>query len=71
MREGHDAPFPYERLAIIYRRRKDYVSEVAVLQRAIEVLQRACDEGRTQFAHAQAQFTVRLEKARRMVAPGR
>jgi hypothetical protein len=68
VRDGVGTPFPYERLAIICRRRKDYVSEAEVLQRAVEVFQRVCDEGRTQFMHVLGRFTVRLEKARRMVA---
>ena len=30
---------PYERLAVIYRRRKDHASEVAILERAVEVFE--------------------------------
>jgi hypothetical protein len=68
VRDGHDAPFPYERLAIIYRRRHDYVSEVAVLERALEVLQRVCDQGRIYALPQLARFSERLGKARRLLS---
>ncbi len=55
-KEGFDGSHPYNRLAIIYRRQKQYDEEIRVLERAIEVynvLSRSLDE-----------FEKRLEKAR-------
>lgn len=37
VRDGFDRNYPYDRLAIIFRRRGDFANEMAVLSRAIEV----------------------------------
>jgi hypothetical protein len=39
VRDGFDGDWPYERLAVIYRRRNDCASEIATLERAIEVFE--------------------------------
>lgn len=60
VRDGFDGSFPYRRLAIIYRRRKEYGKEVAVLEKLIESL----SEGDPRYvAPKLAKFRKRLRRA--------
>jgi hypothetical protein len=56
VRGGRVAPWHYERLAIIYRRRRDYASEVAILTRYY------------QYEGAKEGIQKRLDKARGLLA---
>jgi hypothetical protein len=67
VREEFDGDWPYERLAMIYRRRRDYASEVAILERAVVVF--AGLMGRSHRADVPiklAKFRERLETARQL-----
>ena len=55
-----DGSYPYNRLAVIYSRNKDYANEIRVLEKAVDVYEK--------LAHVDdpklARFRERLEKAR-------
>lgn len=40
LNENFEGNFPYERLAIIYRRRKEYDKEIRVIKKAIEIMKK-------------------------------
>ena len=40
LKNGFEGSHPYERLAIIYRRKKDYTNEIRVLEQAISIYPR-------------------------------
>jgi len=54
---------PYDRLAIIYRKRKQIDEEIRVLEKAILVFDRLLHEGRGDALPKLAKFKRRLEKA--------
>lgn len=56
---------PYDRLAIIYRKRKDYDNEVRVLETAIDVFKNI-NSGRQDVAPKLAKFKMRLSKAKEL-----
>lgn len=56
---------PYDRLAIIYRKRKDYDNEVRVLETAIDVFKNI-NSGRQDAAPKLAKFKTRLSKAKEL-----
>jgi DNA polymerase III epsilon subunit family exonuclease len=62
VRDGFDGTHPYDRLAIIYRRRKDVASEVAVLTRAIEVLSHLPTSSRSDVAAKLEKMKKRLDR---------
>jgi tetratricopeptide (TPR) repeat protein len=71
VRDGFDGDGPYERLAVIYRRRKDRASEVAVLERAVEVFEDLMDRSpRSDVPIKLAKFRERLYAARRFGGGG-
>lgn len=65
IRKEAPAPGYFERLAIIYRRRKDYDSEIAILQRYLDAAERA--ENPCQPDHP---FHERISKAQALKAKG-
>jgi hypothetical protein len=65
VKEGFGGNYPYDRLAVIYRRRKDRASEVAVLERAVEVFDSLLEGSpRSDVQTKLARFRERLHKAR-------
>jgi hypothetical protein len=65
IREGFEGNWPYDRLAVIYRRCKDRASEIAVLERAVEVFEALVNTSpRTDVQPKLAKFRERLQKAR-------
>lgn len=63
VRDGFDGDHPYNRLAIIYRRRGDTQREVAVLNRAIEVFEQLQGSPRADVASKLEQFRQQLGQA--------
>lgn len=61
IREGFDGSHPYDRLAIIYDKRKDYVNEIRVLEKAITVFKKL---HRADATIKLARYIKRLEDAR-------
>ncbi len=62
-REGFDGTHPYDRLAIIWRRRKEYDREIAVVERAIAVFQQQ------PYSEALvAKYRARLAKAKALAS---
>jgi DNA-directed RNA polymerase subunit F len=67
VQEGFEGNHPYDRLATIYRQRKDYALEVAVLERAVAVFEALVETSpRSDVQPKLAKFCERLEKARRL-----
>lgn len=66
IRHGFDGSFPYDRLATIYRKRKDLENEIMVLQKAVEVFERVSPQ-RSDRDRKLSRFKERLEKARSKV----
>jgi hypothetical protein len=64
VRDGFDGNFPYDRLAIIYRRRHDAQQEIAVLERAVEVFEGLRASQRLDVEPKLARFRERLAKRR-------
>jgi hypothetical protein len=63
VRDGFDGSHPYERLAIIYRRRGEFAREVEVLEQAMRTLL-----GRPYSEAHVAKFSARLEKAKALAS---
>jgi hypothetical protein len=71
VQEGFEGNHPYDRLATIYRQRKDYASEVAVLERAVEVFKALVESSpRSDVQTKLAKFRERLSKARQLAGEG-
>ena len=71
VQEGFEGNHPYDRLAAIFRQRKDYASEVAVLERAVEVFAALANSSpRTDVETKLARFRERLQKARQLGEKG-
>ena len=66
VRDGFEGSFPYDRLAVIFRKRGDLASEIMVLKLAIEVFSRLRDSPRLDIAPKLAHFTTRLLAAERL-----
>jgi DNA polymerase III subunit epsilon len=60
VRDGFDGNHPYDRLAIIFRKRKDNQSEIAVLTRAIEVFSQLQTSRRSDVVPKLKRFRERL-----------
>ena len=60
LRDGFGGNHPYDRLAIIFRRRGDVVREVGVLKRAIEVFEQLQNSRRSDVAAKLERFRQRL-----------
>ena len=68
IKEGFDGSHPYDRLAIIYRKRKQYTEEVRVLQRGIEVFSRLQKTSKRMDVNPKLnRFKERLLKAQELV----
>ena len=66
VRDGFDGNFPFDRLAVLYRRRKEYGREVAVLERAVEVFNGLRSSPRADVLPKLQAFEARLRKAREL-----
>lgn len=64
--ENFDGNHPYDRLAIIYRKRKQFDEEVRVLEKAIEVFEEVVSKGRQDGPPKLKRFKERLEKAQKL-----
>ena len=63
VRRKFDGSLPYDRLCVIYRKRKDYVLEEKVLLKAIAVFSKIVEEGfRDDGPPKLARYKERLEK---------
>lgn len=63
--EGFDGSHPYDRLAIIYRKKKQYSEEVAVLEKAVKVF--SCISDNRPDKHPKLQrYKERLKKAKEL-----
>jgi hypothetical protein len=63
-RDGFEGNHPYDRLAVIFRRRADGAKEIAVLKRAVEVFERLLQEApRSDVAPKLEAFRTRLRQA--------
>jgi tetratricopeptide (TPR) repeat protein len=63
VRDGFDGNYPYDRLAILYRRRGDIQKELAVLRRAIEVFEQLQECPRSDVAPKLLTFRRRYQSA--------
>ncbi len=64
IKEGFEGNHPYDRLAIIYRKNKDYDNEIRVLNRAIEVfIELSKNSPRQDINPKLEKFRNRLNKA--------
>jgi len=63
VRDGFHGNHPYDRLAVIFRRRRDAASEIAVLKRAIEVFSQLQTSLRSDVAPKLEKFRHRLRSA--------
>lgn len=61
--DGFTGNFPYDRLAILYRRKKRYDDEIRVLRRGIEVFETRVSPKRRDRLGKLSKFRKRLEKA--------
>lgn len=69
--DGFDGNFPYDRLAILFRRRKQFDREVLVLERAIEVFEALqASTRRGDVSPKLESFRARLKKARSLAEAG-
>jgi hypothetical protein len=71
VRDGFEGSFPYDRLAVIFRKRGDVGSEIVVLKRAIEVFSALCNSPRTDVSPKLARFMTRLAVAERLTENGK
>jgi DNA polymerase III subunit epsilon len=62
VRDGFEGNHPYDRLAVIFRRRRDAASEIAVLTRAIEVFSQLQTSSRSDMAQKLEKFRQRLRR---------
>jgi DNA polymerase III subunit epsilon len=62
VRDGFDGNHPYDRLAVILRRRRDAAGEIAVLTRAIEVFSQLQSSSRSDVAPKLEKFKQRLHR---------
>jgi len=64
--DGFEGNFPYDRLAIIFRKRDDFASEIIVLKRAIEIFSALRNSPRKDVLPKLAHFTTRLFEAEKL-----
>lgn len=65
--EEFDGNFPYDRLATLYRKQKDYTKEIEVLEKAIYVFENKVYKERGDRLPKIEKFKERLEKAKTLV----
>ncbi|WP_413538709.1 tetratricopeptide repeat protein [Enterococcus malodoratus] len=65
VKNSFDGNHPYDRLAIIYRKRKDYNNEIRVLQSAIDTFEKISPD-RRDVAPKLLKFKKRLAKAKEL-----
>ncbi|MGH8545586.1 MAG: hypothetical protein ACREX3_18575 [Gammaproteobacteria bacterium] len=68
IRDGFDGNFPYGRLAVLYRRRKEYAKEIAVLERAVDVFEALRSGPRSDVLPKLRAFQTRLRKAHELAS---
>ena len=61
--EDFEGSHPYDRLAIIYRKRGEYEEEIRVLRKAIFVIENKIHSGRSDREPKSQKFWERLDKA--------
>lgn len=61
-----DGNHPYDRLAILYRKAKDYDNEIRVLLKAIQVFENVVSQERSDRVNKLTKFHERLEKAEQL-----
>jgi hypothetical protein len=71
VRDGFEGSFPYDRLAVIFRKRGDVGSEIAVLRRAVGVFSSLCQSQRMDVSPKLARFMTRLDVAERLAEEGK
>lgn len=64
--ENFEGSHPYDRLAIIYRKRKQIDDEIRVLEKAIWVYENVASKARSDRLPKLERFRQRLEKARKL-----
>lgn len=64
--EGFDGNFPYDRLAIIYRKQKDYDKEIEVLEKAVHVFKTQVNKERADRTPKLKKFEDRLAKVKEL-----
>ncbi len=65
--ENFDGNHPYDRLAIIYRKKKDIRNEIRVLEKAIYVFENIVYSKRSDRLPKLSKFKIRLEKTRKLL----
>jgi hypothetical protein len=70
VREGFSGNHPYDRLAVIFRKRGDRTREIAVLKRGIEVFEQLVGSGRSDVVAKLERFRQRLEKVEAQSSAG-
>ena len=65
--ENFEGNHPYDRLAIIYRKKKDIFNEIRVLEKAIYVFENIVFSQRGDRLPKLERFKARLEKARKLL----
>lgn len=66
VRDGFEGSFPYDRLAVLFRKKGDFAAEIRVLKRAIEVFSALRESPRLDVAPKLAHFTARLFAAQKL-----
>lgn len=67
IRENFDGNHPYDRLAIIYRKRKSIIEEIRVLEKAVYVFENVVYAKRSDRIPKLNKFINRLEEARKLL----
>lgn len=65
--ENFEGNHPYDRLAIIYRKKKDIINDIRVLEKAIYVFENIVFSQRGDRLPKLERFKARLEKARKLL----
>lgn len=66
VKENFEGSHPYNRLAIIYRKRKEIDNEIKVLEKAVWVFENIVYKGRSDRLPKLVKFKKRLEKAKKL-----
>lgn len=61
-----EGTYPYDRLAILYRKKKDYCNEIRVIEKAIEIFENIQNQGHRDVSTTINKFKDRLGKAQKL-----
>ena len=61
-----EGTYPYNRLTILYRKKKDYCNEIRVIESAIKIFENIQNQGNRDVTTTINKFKDRLEKAKRL-----